>query len=163
MKLRLKNKNIGKVIIIIVVVLTICFIWGNSMMPASVSDAFSRRAKEWVNIILSHTGSKKVLSGDGGLRKAAHATEFGLLGIELVIIWRNKLKGKLTALALSGLAAAVADETIQLYSPGRSSQLEDVWIDFIGFTAGVLLSWAVLSMVRGKNSKYQKQTSRSIN
>ena len=40
------------------------------------------------------------------------------------------------------------DETIQLFSPGRSSQVTDVWIDFAGVVTGTLLAFLVQAIVR---------------
>ena len=37
---------------------------------------------------------------------------------------------------LCGLGAAVFDETIQLWSPGRAAMVQDVWIDMAGFVVG---------------------------
>jgi len=133
----------GRLFLIILVVLTLCFIWGNSLMPASISGVFSERIKELINLFLSGVGSRETLAGDRVLRKVAHASEFGLLGMELSFLFRNVLKERLTAVTFSGLAVAVIDETIQLFSAGRSSQLKDVWIDFAGFLLGVLMIWFV--------------------
>ena len=36
---------------------------------------------------------------------------------------------------LGGVLTAMADETIQIYSPGRSSQVTDVWLDLAGVLA----------------------------
>lgn len=145
---RLNHISKNKIILMLLVILTLCFIWGNSLMPASVSGTFSERVKDLINILLGHGGSKESLSGDGLLRKIAHASEFGLLGIELPLLFQNRLKEKLTAIATCGLAVAVTDETIQLFVEGRSGQLRDVWIDFAGFTVGVLLVWAICGIIR---------------
>ena len=49
---------------------------------------------------------------------------------------------------LAGLMTALTDETIQLFSPGRSSQVTDVWIDFAGVVTGTLLAFLVQAIVR---------------
>jgi VanZ family protein len=41
--------------------------------------------------------------------------------------------------ALLGMAAAVVDETIQLFTPDRGPSLKDVWIDTSGVITGVML------------------------
>jgi len=128
-----------KRLLIVLIILTLCFIWGNSIMPASISGAISERVKDLINSLLGGVGRGGALSGDGVLRKVAHASEFGLLGIELTLLYRNAIKEKLTSIALYGLAVAVIDETIQLFSEGRAALVKDVWIDFAGFTLGVLL------------------------
>lgn len=39
----------------------------------------------------------------------------------------------------SGLLVALTDETIQLFVPGRSGQVTDVWLDFLGILAGSVM------------------------
>ena len=43
---------------------------------------------------------------------------------------------------------ALTDETIQLFSPGRSSQVLDVWLDFMGVLAGLLVGLFLLALCR---------------
>ncbi len=40
---------------------------------------------------------------------------------------------------LGGVLTALTDETIQIFSAGRSSQVTDVWLDFAGVLAGILV------------------------
>ena len=49
---------------------------------------------------------------------------------------------------LGGLLTALTDETIQLFSPGRSSQVLDVWLDFVGVLAGLLVGLFLLALCR---------------
>lgn len=42
----------------------------------------------------------------------------------------------------------MADETIQIYSPGRSSQVTDVWLDSAGVLAGVLIALVFMALCR---------------
>ena len=53
---------------------------------------------------------------------------------------------------LSGMATALLDETIQLYVPGRTSSVRDVWIDFGGVIAGLFVALLLLLIVRGLTS-----------
>ena len=46
-------------------------------------------------------------------------------------------------------ATALLDETIQLYVPGRTSSVRDVWIDFGGVIAGLFVALLLLLIVRG--------------
>ena len=39
---------------------------------------------------------------------------------------------------LGGLLTALTDETIQLFVPGRSGQVTDIWIDFSGVMTAFL-------------------------
>ena len=115
----------------------LCFIWGNSMLPGSVSGAFS----DWVRDILAKLLPGEVpgvTSGGGLLRKLAHFSEFAALGA--VLCWRFGMKKRKKVLALlSGFGAACVDETIQRFVPDRGPSLRDVAIDTCGVAAGVIL------------------------
>ena len=49
---------------------------------------------------------------------------------------------------LGGLLTALTDETIQLFVPGRSGQVTDIWIDFSGVMTGLLVGFILLGLVR---------------
>lgn len=122
-------------------------------MPDFVSGAISRYVKDIINLLLHDAGSSTALSGEGVLRKIAHAAEFAALGMELTLLIFDKLKAKLSDLILSGLGAALIDETIQLFISGRSGQIKDVWIDFGGFIVGVLLVLIIAGFIRSHKRK----------
>ena len=120
----------------ILIVLNLCFIWGNSLMPAEISQAFS----DWVKALLQPLffGGGSGTEGSGILRKIAHFTEFAALG--LLLRWQFLLlekKGRQSL--LWGVLAAGIDETIQFFVPGRSPGLRDVFIDSCGVLTGILL------------------------
>ena len=115
--------------------LTLCFIWGNSLLPGSVSGYIS----DWVKNILALLlpgDVPGVTTGGGLLRKIAHFTEFALLG--MCLTWRCGMleKRKIIAL-LYGFGAACVDETIQLFVPDRGPGVRDVAIDTCGVAAGM--------------------------
>ncbi len=142
----------GKVLLVISI-LTLCFIWGNSMMPASVSHAFSN----WFGNLLSRIfgSALTTASGRGILRKAAHFTEYMLFGAELTaLIALPREKRGWALVLLAGMAAAVLDETIQLFSAGRASRVLDVWIDLGGFLTGAVLCLLILFLVRRMRAKH---------
>ena len=85
------------------------------------------------------------------VRKAAHFCEFALLGC--LTLWTAYIKNKrvirnLMSAGFVCLAVAVADEMIQITSPGRSAEVVDVTIDFFGACAGALFFIIVLSIVK---------------
>ena len=47
---------------------------------------------------------------------------------------------------LGGVLTALVDETIQIYSPGRSSQVTDVWLDSAGVLAGILAALVLMAL-----------------
>jgi VanZ family protein len=123
------------------IVLTLCFIWGNSLLPATISGGIS----DFVSQLLSHLFGTALSTdtGHGVVRKLAHATEFAALGAELTALWRVLRHEDPTRVALGGVGAALIDETIQLFVEGRSGQIRDVWIDLSGFAVGCLLCWVL--------------------
>ena len=131
-------------------VLNLCFIWGNSLLPGEVSGAFSDWVKGILAMLLPGDGLES--SGGGLLRKAAHFTEFGCLGA--LLAWRIAMAGKKAPAALlwGGLAACV-DETIQRFVPDRGPSLTDVGIDTCGVLTGILLLHVGHFLVRRKQSK----------
>ena len=53
-----------------------------------------------------------------------------------------------TAALLPGTFAALCDETIQLFVPGRSGQIADVWLDTAGYLTGALLTLLIFRLCR---------------
>ena len=120
--------------------LTLLFIWGNSLMPASVSSAFSSFVKEILSRFLRVVEETE---GDGVLRKIAHGTEFAALGAELCLIGVFHRWPK-AQVVLCGFGVSFIDETIQLFVPGRCGAIRDVWIDMGGFFVGLCICLFVL-------------------
>ena len=70
----------------------------------------------------------------------AHLTEFTILGGLLYTILRRYITyGTVIKTIGLGMLIASLDEFIQLFSPGRSSQISDVLIDTVGIIIGILL------------------------
>ena len=120
----------------LLLMLNLAFIWGNSLLPAEASQAFSDWVKGLLLGILEPDGPAS--QGSGLLRKIAHFTEFMtlgmLLGWGLGMLQKNPFLGM-----LPGCFAAITDETIQIFIPGRGPGLADVLLDTAGVTAGILL------------------------
>ena len=122
-----------------VALLTCClvFIWGNSLLPGSVSGAISDFVKN-ILAALFEQGEPKPESSGFLLRKLAHFTEFTALGLCLCWLFGMLGKGTLAPFLCGGLAACV-DETIQVFVPGRGPSVRDVCIDSCGVLLGVIL------------------------
>lgn len=116
--------------------LNLALIWGNSLLPGVSSEAVSGGVLAFLGrflpVLLTETGHTF-------LRKAAHFSEFALLG--LLFCGRHRLaKGETPLhLMLFGLTVACIDETIQIFTPDRASSLIDVWIDTSGFALGLVI------------------------
>jgi VanZ family protein len=108
------------------------FIWGNSLLPAEISQAFS----DWVKALLFPASGGEIQTGSGLLRKIAHFTEFTALGMALGWLFAM-LEKKMYCPLLLGMAVACVDETIQHFVPGRSPGIRDIAIDTAGVAVGI--------------------------
>ena len=113
-------------------VLWLAVIWGHSMMPAEDSGAESNFLAEWIMQYLPWMD-------DYVIRKVAHFAEYMVLGGLLYGAFPQRGRSAVTASVLAGVLIALIDETIQLFSPGRSGQIADVWLDMAGFCLSRLL------------------------
>ena len=118
--------------------LNILFIWGNSLLPGSVSGAISHWLRDMLDFVLPGK-SDDPNSGHGLLRKLAHFTEFACLGGLFTWLFTMIHKPAIVTIAC-GLPVAVIDETIQYFVPDRGPSIRDVLID----AAGVLIGMAIL-------------------
>ena len=85
------------------------------------------------------------------VRKLAHFCEYLLEGFLLMLCLRVYTRHFFKHVSwpmLGGLLTALTDETIQLFVPGRSGQVTDIWIDFSGVMTGLLVGLILLGLVR---------------
>ena len=83
------------------------------------------------------------------MRKLAHFCEYTLEGFLLMLCMRVYTRNYVWHISvplLGGVLTALADETIQIYSPGRSSQVTDVWLDSAGVLAGILAALVLMAL-----------------
>ena len=123
----------------VLLVCNLAFIWGNSLLPASVSQQFSDFVGHVLEEILPE-GMEDLPEENESflLRKLAHLTEFIALGV--LLAWNCAMRQKRTAFPLLwGIAAACIDETIQVFVPGRGPGLRDVATDCLGVLLGIVL------------------------
>ena len=138
-----------KRILSVLIVLNLALIWGNSLMTGADSGAISGGVLAFLGrflpVLLTEVGHTF-------LRKAAHFSEFALLG--LLYCGRHRLARQETPLHLMGFGLAVAciDETIQIFTPERASSLIDVWIDASGFALGFVViytAYIIYNKIKG--------------
>ena len=90
------------------------------------------------------------------VRKTAHVTEYMILYIlifRVVILYSNTKKSKIIALMCMVLYAST-DEIHQLFVPGRSGMIRDVFIDSIGGIIGVGIIFIYENIKKKKSLKY---------
>ncbi len=133
------------------------FIWGNSLMPAEISQALS----DWVRDLLSGiiSGSDEPSQGVGSLRKLAHFAEFSGLGVWLVWLFgmlRATYFGTVMPTMACGFIAACIDEALQFLSPGRNPSFWDVCLDSCGVAVGMsllLVGYTIYKKYKNKKTK----------
>ena len=89
---------------------------------------------------LTSAAFSKVLGGD------QHSVQF-LLMLCLRVYTRHLLR-HVSWPILGGLLTALTDETVQLFVPGRSGQVTDIWIDFSGVMTGLMVGLILLGLIR---------------
>ena len=143
----------GRVIFTFGLIACIVFIFSNSMKVGNVSEAASGRVLDLVRRVLTRLGMPGVANHITMhlIRKLAHFCEYMLEGFLLMLclrVYTRRFIRHMSWPILGGLLTALTDETIQLFSPGRSSQVMDVWIDFGGVMAGLLVGMFLLALCR---------------
>lgn len=138
---------------IALVALTLLFIWGNSLMPASLSGQESEWARSFLEPVLRFVQERLFRHGlemDQSMlvRKMAHFGEYMLLGF-LVGLMLERPEGKTRFFPGWGfcLAAACIDECIQRFVPGRGPGVKDVLLDFSGATVGLCAAMIIICLV----------------
>jgi len=144
----------GRVIFTAALIACIWFIFSNSMAVAQVSSASSGRVLTLLQGALRRLGHPALAQRltQHVVRKMAHFCEYMLEGFLLMLCMRVYSRHPLrhiTVPMLGGVLTALTDETIQLYSPGRSSQVTDVWLDSAGVLAGILVAIVLLLACEG--------------
>ena len=144
---------VGRVVFTLALAGCIWFIFSNSMAVAQVSSASSGRVLQLMQAALRRLGHPALAQRltMHFVRKLAHFCEYLLEGFLLMLCMRVYSRHPLrhiTVPMLGGVLTALTDETIQLYSPGRSSQVTDVWLDSVGVLAGILAALVLIALCR---------------
>ena len=152
-KINFERKTVIKYVFIVIIGLTVLFIWSNSLKPADESMNDSNGTK---NFIISFFDSFGIDVSNSFfiefIRKIGHFSEYFILGAELMLFRIICLKNNVNSLVnilFVGMISAFFDETIQLIPAlERSAQITDVWIDVFGVVTAFLLVWAVNFLVK---------------
>lgn len=131
-------------ILVVLLIILLAFIIGNSMLEGSISACLSNMPRKFVQLFIPY-GKVKWLDSFLILyiRKFAHFFEyliFGLLVTKLYFYKKRTLQ-RLVNTAFICFSIGFLDETIQLFSD-RKSKISDVWIDLLGACVGFLIYMA---------------------
>ena len=139
----------------------ICFsIFNFSNQPAKdskqVSHSITKKVVEslpWAQKLSEPEKEKLIQDIHSPIRKAAHFTLYFLLGMSITgffVLQFTSLKQAVFLAALFCLFYGVLDEVHQIFVPGRSGEIRDVLIDFLGGLAGSLLMALLMKIKRKK-------------
>ena len=123
--------------------LATCFvgiIFYNSLLPLRQSSQLSGWVTALTQLLAQHLNIRLTGDVEHHIRKLAHFCEFALLGFLLCHSFSALGVSNRTAtgyILFLALFAAVLDEYIQSFSPGRASRVKDVLLDF----SGVFCAW----------------------
>ena len=143
----------GRVLFTLALAGCIWFIFSNSMAVAEVSSVSSGRVLQLLQAVLRRLGMPGLAQRLTMhiVRKMAHFCEYTLEGFLLMLclrVYTRRYVRHISVPMLGGVLTAMADETIQIYSPGRSSQVTDVWLDSAGVLAGILIALVFMALCR---------------
>ena len=139
-----------RIIFTAMVVMCVAFIFYNSSQVAEVSGEISGKVTALSNEALSYLPVDITLS-EAIVRKLAHVAEFALLGLLFTFCLRVYTRRLIAFSAwplLFGLFIAVCDEFLQKFIPGRSGQIRDIFIDFIGVCGGTAAAIFIVLFVQ---------------
>ncbi|MBQ8849311.1 MAG: VanZ family protein [Clostridia bacterium] len=149
---------------ILLTVLWLCFIYGNSLQTGVESGEQSGRVYELVNSITQALGLGTPIS-EHFIRKAAHFTEFAILGVLVCAdLWacRAITLEKRLYISASILLCSVPicalfaslDEFLQSFVDGRGPSAKDVLIDASGALCATILFVVFFVITYIFNKKY---------
>ena len=141
----------GRVVFTLALIGCIAFIFSNSMAVAEVSSVSSGRVLQLLQAVLRRLGHPALAQRLTMhiVRKMAHFCEYTLEGFLLMLcmrVYSRRPLRHITVPMLAGVLTALTDETIQLFSQGRSSQVTDVWLDSAGVLAGILAALLLMGL-----------------
>ncbi len=134
-----------------IVLFSVVFVFYHSNKVGAVSGEMSLRVQSMLNALLAKAGLGIELSHTA-VRKLGHLAEFANLGFWSLLalrVYTKRLFAHISWPLLFCLGVAVCDEFVQLYVPGRSSEVRDVIIDFAGSLAGAAVALVLVLALRG--------------
>lgn len=154
----MKRTKFRLTVCITLLILTLAFIWGNSLLPSAMSTKISKDVQHVVVQTAPSVTPQKVKGtwGYGIIRKWMHGLEFFVLGVELA--WLFGMLGLHTLLPLcAGIVCAWIDEALQFFQPGRGPGLQDVGRDCLGVALGLVLVNAAFFVNQKRKSRPNKR------
>lgn len=146
-----------RLMLIVATVLTLAFIFGQSLLCPEISSKESTAVKKQVvDPVYKSVTHKDTFPYN--VRDMAHTVEFAVLGLEVILLLNNKrmILRTVNAVGCCGLVALI-DEGIQHFS-GRAPQFTDVLHDILGAVIGTLSGMVLLLIVGRFKAKPKQRT-----
>lgn len=140
----------------------VCWIFSNSLKDAESSSSQSGAVLRAIQNFFDVLFPGGVVVSSHFVRKAAHFSEYALLGAMLFFTYRSYTmkRNKFFIPLLIAAAVPFLDEGLQFFSEGRAPMLTDVGIDLSGALFGMLFAWAVLCVAAVVTRKRKRKTTR---
>ncbi len=161
------KKNIFRVIIIILLILTFVRIFRFSNQDGEASKNVSREVTEFVTKNVKKIQKMEPAQKENTLdkiekviRKCAHFSIYTLVGIlmfALMNTYNLKVRTRVVTSLLVGIVYASSDEIHQAFVPGRSAMFTDVLIDASGVCVGIAITALILLVAKNIIKKTKKE------
>ena len=158
-KKTVKSRNKRKIVWVLVVVIMIVYHYGaismfsgnDAELSTKKSDVIVQKVVEVIDVVSKKDVTPKTYNNvEFFVRKLAHFANFFILGflfsLLAVLIDGGKIKQTILPAMICGLIGALIDEGHQLFVSGRSGEMRDVCIDFLGVVSSCFL-FTVMGMV----------------
>ena len=129
------------------------FIFARSLKDAGGSSAESSLFASIYSYIYKLIFSEIPKNPVATVRKLAHIAEYAIQGMLLCGVFstfKEKVKGNVSYILFFGLFTACMDEFIQLYTYGRAGLVADIFIDFTGTLAGIIIFLFFSNLIKRK-------------
>lgn len=151
-----KKIIILRIIIILLILGWMNLVFGFSSQDSAESSSLSEMIASWFSddIVVQ----KKI---EPIIRKIAHFSEYGLGGalfFSLFSTFNIKERKRMILAGLLGFTYAVTDEIHQLFVPGRTGKITDVYIDSLGVITGVLCMKLCIMIYKQLKKKNKPKT-----
>ena len=156
-----RARRTAAIVLSLLIVLTLVFIFGNSLEDRQASAEASAQFERIVEPLLRALPYAQLHTGEAlsmVTRKLAHYAEFFLLGAQmmaLAILLRQVLPVRKRTILLSCLMIAGTDELLQFIS-SRAPQVQDALLDTFGALCGILFVYGVYRLLCGLRGEASK-------
>lgn len=147
----MKKKILLRIILLILIFIWMYIVFGFSKHTGETSSSLSSRI---ANFFTNDENIVRII--EPIIRKIAHLSEYALGGFLIygfLLTFEISSKKQIIISILLGIIYAITDEVHQLFVPGRSGQVKDVYIDSLGVILGVCVLLFIVKIVQFVKSK----------